>query len=111
VLLDIPSFASRVRELIVALDAKNQALSDEALRDCVAFLGNLVTPGVDRSKTEAQEPTTPAQELGLDRAVETFDELDRARVALARSDFTSALVAARLALEKWEQKPEPKGIE
>jgi hypothetical protein len=107
VLLDIPSFASRVRELTAALEAENRALADEAFRDCLAFLGNLVTPGVDRSKTGTQESVTPAQELGLGRAAETLDELDRGHASFARNDFRSALAAVRIALEKWEQKPSP----
>lgn len=104
-------FASKIRELIIYLEAENWEQADLCVGDCTKFLRDLLTPRDTQSRMgslNAPEPIVPASEFGAERVKETLFAFDSTRMSVAKRDRNESLIAGRSALEKWERKPTPR---
>ena len=103
-------FASKIRELIIYLEADNWEQADLCVDDGMKFLVALLMPQETQSKSgssSARDPIIPARQLGIERVRETLFAFDSIRMGVAKRDHNESLIASRSALEKWEQKPGP----
>jgi hypothetical protein len=85
------AFASDLRELISQLEIGNIEQATVRVVDAIDVL------------KRASRPTIAAEDFGSRRVQETMYALDGTRMRLGNSDLVGSLVAARVALKKWEQ--------
>jgi hypothetical protein len=94
-LLNKPSIAEKLRELVAHLGAGNLDQA-QAVRDILDF-ERLRNPGADPSKGPLRL-VDPARPFGIERVAQAGDHIRRCQEAISRGDGQSALDQAKSAL-------------